>query len=74
MYSNMYSADIKMAYRIVSLTVKILQFCCSFVVLLCAETPRAIILSNVMKCILERATQQFDKNLAEGMKVDSYIT
>ena len=59
-----------MAYRIVSLTVKILQFCCSFVVLLCAETPRAIILSNVMKCILERATQQFDKNLAEGMIVD----
>jgi hypothetical protein len=38
--------------------------------LLCAETPHAIILSNVMKSILERATRQFEKNLAEGMLVD----
>ncbi len=38
--------------------------------LLCAETPHAIILSNVMKSILERATKQFEKNLAEGMIVD----
>ncbi len=38
--------------------------------LLCAETPHAIVLSNVMKSILERATKQFEKNLAEGMIVD----
>jgi hypothetical protein len=38
--------------------------------LLCAETPHAIILSNVTKSILERATQQFEKKLAEGMLVD----
>ena len=38
--------------------------------LLHAEKPHAIILSNVMKCILERASQQFEKKLAEGIKDD----